>query len=109
MVYSNNHLDRVFHALSDPTRRALLKNLARGECTVVGLAEPFQMTLVAVSKHLKVLEAAKLVERDKRGRNFHVRLRPAALKGATDWLMDYRQFWDMRLESLKSFLEREQH
>ncbi|MFN8448740.1 MAG: metalloregulator ArsR/SmtB family transcription factor [Anaerolineae bacterium] len=100
-------LDAVFSALADPTRRAILERLATGEASVTELAEPFadEMSLPAISRHLRVLEAAGLIARAREGRVHRLRLRPAALKTAAEWLAYYRQFWDEQFDSLAEFLE----
>ena len=98
-------LDRVFHALADPTRRALLAELAAGERTVSELAAPFPMSLTAVSKHLRVLEGASLVTRERRGREQHCRLVPDPLSGASEWIEHYRGFWEARLDALEGLLK----
>lgn len=98
-------LDRVFHALADPTRRALLAELSAGERTVSELAAPFPMSLTAVSKHLRVLEAAHLVVRERRGREQHCRLVPDPLSEAWEWIEHYRGFWEARLDALEKLLE----
>ena len=100
-------LDSIFHALGDPTRRKMLRELARGERTVGSLAEPFAMSLAAASKHIKVLEQAGLVRRDIKGRTHHVRLDPAALAGAFEWLKTYERFWSGRLDVLERLLREE--
>ena len=94
-------LDQVFHALSDPTRRALLGRLGRGEATVTELAAPFSTSLPAISKHLKVLEQAGLLRREVRGREHHCRLEPAPLRSALAWIGFYRKFWEERLDALE--------
>jgi DNA-binding transcriptional ArsR family regulator len=104
--YSAPSLDRTFSALSDPTRRAILGRLAQGEATVTELARPFDMSLPAVSKHLRVLENAGLLTRRKEGRIHHVGLAAAPLQGAADWLDFYRSFWEARFDSLADFLEK---
>ncbi|HYY05529.1 MAG TPA: metalloregulator ArsR/SmtB family transcription factor [Candidatus Limnocylindria bacterium] len=93
-------LDAVFSALSDPTRRAIVARLATGEASVSDLAAPFDMSLVAVTKHLGVLERAGLLQHRKRGRVRYCRLAPAPLRTADDWLARYRVFWQTRLDSL---------
>ncbi len=98
-------LDRLFQALSDPTRRAILRQAATGEHTVSALAEPHRLTYAAVSKHLRVLEAADLINRRKVGSFQMISLNPETLKSADQWLNFYRQFWTARLGSLKNFLE----
>lgn len=93
-------LDAVFAALADPTRRAIVARLAGGETSVSELAAPFDMSLVAVTKHLRVLEHAGLLDQRKQGRVRYCRLSPAPLRSADDWLARYRVFWQTRLESL---------
>ncbi len=102
--YSAQTLDRTFSALSDSTRRAILARLARGEATISELASPFEMSLPAISKHVRVLESAGLLTRRKRGREHHCRLSPGALRGAAEWLAFYRQFWELRLDDLADYL-----
>ena len=99
------HLDAVFHALSDPTRRAIVQRLSQSSGTVSTLAEPFDMSLNAVSKHLKVLEGAKLITRDIVGRTSVCSLNVDPLQNATEWIAQYTQFWTEVLESLESHLD----
>jgi DNA-binding transcriptional ArsR family regulator len=100
-------LDSVFHALADPTRRAILHGLTHGERTVTEIARPHRMTLAAVSKHLKVLESAELVARERRG-SFHiVRLQAQSLKAAEEWIAFYSRFWNQNLDNLEKYLEGE--
>lgn len=94
-------LDRVFQALADPTRRALLAQLAEGERRVSDLAAPHDLTLAAVSKHLRTLERAGLLRRRVEGRTHFCRLEPAALGDAHEWLSFYEQFWNTRLDALE--------
>ncbi len=101
-------LDRVYGAIADPTRRAMLGILARGEVNVGALAQRFPISFNGVSKHVKVLEQAGLVRRDVRGREHWLRLRPAPLREASRWLEHYRQFWDARLDALEEFLMEEE-
>jgi DNA-binding transcriptional ArsR family regulator len=98
-------LDAVFHALSSEPRRALLGELAGGERTVGDLASPFEISLAAVSKHLKVLEGAGLVERHVKGRTTVCRLRAEPLAEVRDWVNVYEQFWTTRLDRLQALLE----
>ncbi|MCC6919595.1 MAG: helix-turn-helix transcriptional regulator [Alphaproteobacteria bacterium] len=98
------HLDQVFHALSDPTRRGMLRTLAGGERSISDLAAPFAMTLAGASKHLRMLEEARLVRREKRGRTHFCRLEPRALAEADEWLAFYRHFWSARLDALEAEL-----
>ncbi len=100
-------LDLLFSALSDPIRRAILARLAEGEATVGDLARPFSVSLPAISKHLRVLERAGLLERRIEGRVHRCRLQPRPLKDAVDWLAEYRQFWERQLDALEAYLERE--
>ena len=97
-------LDRVFSALSDRTRRAMVRVLAERECSVTELAEPFEISLAAVSKHLGVLERAGLVRRRRDGRTHYCSLRPEALTDALDWISIYQQFWVQRFDSLAAAL-----
>ncbi|WP_417710603.1 ArsR/SmtB family transcription factor [Roseibium aggregatum] len=100
-------LDATFAALSDGTRRAIVARLADGETSLSELAEPFDMSLTAVSKHLRVLSDAGLVDIEKRGRTRHCRLRGAPIKEAVDWLSKYEAFWIDRFDALARHLARE--
>lgn len=100
-------LDTVFHALGDPTRRLMLRELAHGERTVGTLAEPFSMSLAAASKHIKVLENAGLVRREVKGRTHWCRLDAHALAGAFEWLKTYQRFWTGRLDALERLVRDE--
>lgn len=93
-------LDRTFAALADPTRRAMLERLTHGDASVSELAEPFPVSIQAISKHLKVLETAGLVARDRRAQVRPARLHAAALREAADWLEGYRHFWQSGFEQL---------
>jgi DNA-binding transcriptional ArsR family regulator len=97
-------MDEIFHALSDGTRRAMLRDLAHGERTVGALAEPYPMTLAAASKHIRVLEKAGLVRREVRWRTHTCRLNAAPLKRAMDELAFYERFWTERLDTLERLL-----
>ena len=101
-------LDAVFSALADPTRRAILARLAEGESSVGELAEPFDISLPAISRHLRVLRNAGLVLRHKDGRVRRCALDAAPLKAASDWVETYRRFWDDQFDALAEYLEREQ-
>jgi DNA-binding transcriptional ArsR family regulator len=98
-------LDAVFAALADPTRRAILARLADGEASVTALAEPFEMSLPAISKHLKVLERAGLIVRGRAAQWRPCRLEAAPLKEAATWLERYRQFWDQSFDRLDDYLK----
>ncbi len=97
-------LSLTFAALADPTRRAILTALADGESTVTALAEPFDMTLPAVSKHLKVLERAQLIERSSQAQWRPCRLAPEPLKDVADWVEHYRDLWEQRFDRLDDYL-----
>jgi DNA-binding transcriptional ArsR family regulator len=99
-------LDRVFAALSDPTRRAMLRRLAAGGRTVGELAEPFEMSFAAAAKHVKVLEEAGLLSRRIEGRSHHCRIEAGPLAQADRWLAYYQRFWSQRLDDLESALTR---
>jgi DNA-binding transcriptional ArsR family regulator len=101
-----NQLDATFAALADPTRRAILSRLQRGEATVLELAEPFAMSLPAISRHLKVLERAGLIARSRDAQRRPCRLRPAPLKAATDWTGEFRRFWEESFDALDGHLDR---
>lgn len=103
----DERLDRLFGALADPTRRAILARLTEGTATVGTLAEPFAMSRPAISKHLNVLETAGLVERQQDGRMTRCRLDAVALEGAYDWLERYRRYWEASLDRLAEYLENE--
>jgi DNA-binding transcriptional ArsR family regulator len=105
-LYSQK-LDAVFHALADPTRRAMLQRLADTPLSVGELASPHRMSLAAASKHIKSLERAGLVRRQVRGRTHLCRRTPAPLEGAHDWLGFYRQFWTAQFEVLDAVLKSE--
>jgi DNA-binding transcriptional ArsR family regulator len=100
-----DHLSRTFAALADPTRRAILARLANGETSVTELAEPFNMSLPAVSKHLKVLERAGLISRGREAQWRPCRLQAPPLKDAADWLEHYRAFWEQSLDRLEDYLQ----
>ncbi|HEV2645476.1 MAG TPA: metalloregulator ArsR/SmtB family transcription factor [Acidobacteriaceae bacterium] len=98
-------LDSVFHALADATRRAILRDITRREKTVGEIAEPYAMSLAAVSKHLDVLERASLIRRERRGSCRMVRLNPKPLEAAQSWLAFYEKFWETNLDALQQLLE----
>jgi DNA-binding transcriptional ArsR family regulator len=104
MTTVTDRLDLAFGALADPTRRAILARLAKGEASVTELAEPFAMSLPAVSKHLKVLEHAGLVSRGRERQWRPARLRAAPLKEVAEWTDRYRRFWDERYDRLDEYL-----
>ena len=98
-------LSAAFQAMADPTRRAILARLASGEATAGELAAPFEISLPAVSKHLKVLEGAGLLVRKREGRVHRCRLDPAPMNQAVDWIEAHRRFWEARFDSLAQYLE----
>jgi DNA-binding transcriptional ArsR family regulator len=102
---TTDQLSSTFAALSDPTRRAILARLATGECSVSELAEPFDMSMPAVSKHLAVLERAGLIARRREAQWRHCRLEAAPLKEVAAWAERYRQLWEGRLDRLDSYLQ----
>jgi DNA-binding transcriptional ArsR family regulator len=97
-------LSQTFSALADPTRRAILARLALGETSVNELAEPFDMSLPAVSKHLKVLERAGLISRSRDAQYRPCKLEPQTLKGVDEWLEEYRRLWEARFDRLDAYL-----
>ena len=99
------HLDLVFAALADPTRRAILTRLAVGEATVNELVAPFDLSQPTISKHLKVLEGAGLVSRGRSAQTRPVRLNAAPLEGAAQWIGDYRRFWEESLDQLGAYVK----
>jgi DNA-binding transcriptional ArsR family regulator len=98
-------LSSIFHALADSTRRSILHDVARKEKTVGEIAKPYRMSLAAVSKHLKVLESADLIAREKRGSYQIVRLNPAPLRSAEQWLTYYQKFWSRQFDALQKYIE----
>ena len=103
--YNTGLLDATFGALADPTRRAILARLARGQAMVTELAEPFSMSLPAISKHLRVLESAGLLQREIDGRVHRCRLAAEPMKNAAAWITQYRAFWESQFNALEKYLE----
>lgn len=108
MLQTNQHLDRVFFALSDGTRRGILARLAQGSTTIGELAAPFDMSKPAISKHMKILENAGLIERTIIGRQHQCTLTTTGLKTAEDWLNFHREFWESRFDALSDLLQKEE-
>jgi DNA-binding transcriptional ArsR family regulator len=108
MVENRPGLDDVFHALSDSTRRSMLRRLGGGELTVGELAQPFSMSLAAASKHIKTLERAGLISRTVKGRVHFCRLEPGPLGAADAWLRRYQRYWIERLDTLETLLNEEE-
>ena len=104
MHMSSDHLSTTFAALADPTRRAILARLSTGEATVTDLAEPFAMSMPAISKHLKVLERAGLVARSREAQWRPCRLEAAPLKDVAAWVENYRRVWEQRFDRLDGYL-----
>ena len=107
MVTNIQRLDLTFAALADPTRRAILARLATGDASVGDLAKPFRVSRPAISKHLRVLERAGLVQRAREGRVSRCELDAAPLRDAAQWMERYRAFWTNQLDSLKQYIEQE--
>ncbi|MGB5950660.1 MAG: metalloregulator ArsR/SmtB family transcription factor [Parvibaculum sp.] len=101
---STDRLSSTFSALSDPTRRAILARLSLGEASVSELARPFEMSLPAISKHLKVLERAGLISRGRDAQSRPCRIAPGALKEAAEWIEHYRRFWEQSFDRLDDYL-----
>jgi DNA-binding transcriptional ArsR family regulator len=106
-MHAPQNLDLTLLALADPTRRAILQRLTRGETRVTELAEPFSISLNAVSKHIRILERARLVRRRRAGREHLLSLDPAPLDEAAAWIDATRTFWNSRLDALEAMLESE--
>jgi DNA-binding transcriptional ArsR family regulator len=100
-----DRLSSTFAALADPTRRGILARLATGAASVTELAEPYKMSMPAISKHLKVLERAGLIARGREAQWRPCRIRPGALKGVDDWLEEYRRLWEQRFDRLDDYLK----
>jgi DNA-binding transcriptional ArsR family regulator len=109
MVKYNHRLSLTFGALADPTRRAILSRLASGEASVTDLAKPFDMTLAAISKHLKVLQRAGLITQGREAQWRPCRLDPAPLKDVSDWVEHYRIYWEQSFDKLDEYLQNVQH
>ena len=97
-------LDQIFFALSDSTRRGILARLAEGTTTIGELAKPYNISSPAISRHMRILEQAGLVDRKKSGRQHHCSLSPEGLRSAEDWINYYRKFWETRLDALEDLL-----
>ena len=104
---SSERLDAVFHALADPTRRAMLRELADGPHTVSELAAPFAISLAGASKHIQVLQRAGLIAREVQGRVHTCRLEPAPMHEGVEWMRHYERFWTQRLDGLEALLKAE--
>jgi DNA-binding transcriptional ArsR family regulator len=102
---ANRSLDTTLFALADPTRRAILRRLAKSEARVTDVAAPFRISLNSVSKHIRILERAKLVERRRAGREHLLRFRPTSLNGVQEWISQQQSFWRASLEGLDAMLK----
>lgn len=102
---NEEHLSRIFGALADPTRRAILARLADGPAPMGELARPFNMTLAAVSRHLKVLQHAGLIDREKQAQRRYAAIRPEPFREVAEWLALYRGFWDAGFDRLDAYLK----
>ncbi len=98
-------INLIFHSLSDPTRRGILERLTIKDLTVTEIAQPYDMSLPAISKHLKILEQAHLIGRKKQGREYQIHLEPQALKTVEEYLDFYKKFWNTRISNLEKFLQ----
>jgi len=107
MVEYTPTLDSIFSSLADPTRRDILRRVSTRQLSVGEIALPYDLTFAAISKHLKVLERARLIIKKRRGKEQIVRIAPQALQQADDYLEFYRQFWEERLDSLEDYLNKE--
>ncbi len=105
MVMNEQILDLVFNALADPTRRAMLAQLSKGESNISALASPFKMSQPAISKHMRVLEKAGLIERTRKGREHIISIAPAPAKQASDWIAFYTKHWEARFDALDDYLK----
>lgn len=102
----STELDRVFSALADPTRRAILRRLTHRPATINEIAKPFQVSLNAISKHVMTLERAGMLRREIKGRQHYCWIEPGPLREANEWLEHYRQFWEQRLDALETYVAR---
>lgn len=102
----NKEITLIFHALSDPTRRQILERLQKGRLTITEIKIPFKMSLVAVSKHLKVLERAKLIRRQKMGREYLIGIHPQPLRDAYKYIELFKRDWARHLDAIEKFVER---
>ena len=103
--YSQRHLDLAFGALAHPIRRGILARLSTGEATVAELAKPFKVSAPAITKHMRVLEKAGLLSREKKGREHHCRLEQERMKEAEEWIEAQRKFWNDKLDALERYLK----
>ena len=107
VISSVEQLSEVLNAISHPTRRAIVRRLSTGPARFLDIAEPFDVALNAITKHLKLLERAGLVEREKRGREVFISLRPEALRLVADWVNEYEHFWNRRLDEFEGYFRQQ--
>ena len=107
-IIGMEQLNDVLSAVSHPTRRAIIQRLANGPARFLDIAEPFDVALNAITKHLKLLERARLIEREKRGREVLISLRPEALRLVADWVHEYERFWTERLDVFEGYFKQQQ-
>jgi DNA-binding transcriptional ArsR family regulator len=107
VMLSMGQLTDVLSAISHPTRRAIIRRLANGPARFLDIAEPFDVALNAVTKHLKLLERAELIEREKRGREVIISLRPEALRLVADWVHEYERFWNEKLDEFQGYFKQQ--
>lgn len=105
MVEHSSQLDEVFGSLADPTRRDILKRLSKKKMSVSEIAQSYELTFAAISKHLKILEKSKLVKKEKKGKQQIVQIVPDKLKDAAQYLRDYEKVWNLRLDALEEYLQ----
>ncbi|MEM7333926.1 MAG: metalloregulator ArsR/SmtB family transcription factor [Chloroflexota bacterium] len=105
MVIYNEKLDLIFGALADSTRRGMLAQLSKGETNISALARPYNISQPAISKHLRVLEKAGLIQRTKQGRDHIIRVNPEPAEQARDWIAYYAQFWNAQFNAVEAYLE----
>ena len=103
--YNQHRLDLVFGALSHPIRRGILAHLSTGDATIAELAKPFKVSAPAITKHMRILEEAGLLSRDRQGREHHCRLEQKRMKEAGAWIEDHRKFWNERIDALERYLK----
>ncbi len=108
MVKQGDPLSATFGALADPTRRGILEQLSEGEANVTALAEPYDISLPAVSRHLRVLEGAGLIVRKRRGRQHRIHVDPRRIRDARDWISVYARYWERQFDALDRYLEKAQ-
>ncbi len=106
-MYSMEQLTNVLSAISHPTRRAIIRRLANGPARFLDIAKPFYVALNAITKHLKLLERAGLIERERRGREVLISLRPEALRLVADWVHEYERFWNEKLDEFEGYFNQQ--